>query len=523
MSVWPLSVRFEQRRGHVMIVECDPPLSRSEINETQLRMLQHCEAASLLPLEIEECDGQVSLRFSLAGSRRLAEATRAVRWSMSEMMEALCRLADTLEECRMIMLDAERVRLQDEFIFIGNDVGDIRFTYLPLAEPRFSMTSSSWKEDLERLVVRWMMRVKEPDGPAFQQVLRLISSAEFVPAALSRFGKRYLAEAWGGEEPPFAAADCEPEPVPVSEPKTGSRQGEAKPRGRSWDLLQPATGDAQPVSELWGEPRAFPFDAERRGPDAPRAVREQGPPDVGRWRTLIGCASLLTLAATWKFVYLDRPGEQQLLVSACLTLIAGAAVLLFWNGPPWRYRSRSGAPAEPGPREIEAAFRDFPDEKPSEEAGWRPPGFPVPEKLPDRAPAAVRAEGRGAAPDTTWISEQERTAYLDGPISPGPEEYHLIWKSGGEQLRISLRGDSFVIGRSEEAADHVDETAGVSRAHVEFVRVSGQWKVKDLGSRNGTRLNDRPMAPYELYPLQAGDCIAPARSQYIFQPALAGH
>lgn len=76
-----------------------------------------------------------------------------------------------------------------------------------------------------------------------------------------------------------------------------------------------------------------------------------------------------------------------------------------------------------------------------------------------------------------------------------------------------------MIGRSAEAAQHIDETMGISRAHVELVKVSEQWKVKDLGSRNGSRLNDKPMAPYELYSLQIGDCLTLANSQYRFQQA----
>jgi hypothetical protein len=48
------------------------------------------------------------------------------------------------------------------------------------------------------------------------------------------------------------------------------------------------------------------------------------------------------------------------------------------------------------------------------------------------------------------------------------------------------------------------------------VRISEQWKVKDLGSRNGSLLNDMPMAPYELYILHEGDRLTLADSQYRF-------
>jgi len=45
----------------------------------------------------------------------------------------------------------------------------------------------------------------------------------------------------------------------------------------------------------------------------------------------------------------------------------------------------------------------------------------------------------------------------------------------------------------------------VSKEHAEFVLVSGRWHVRDLGSRNGSRLNGRPLAQAE--PIQPGDTI----------------
>uniref|UniRef100_UPI003B8A819D FHA domain-containing protein n=1 Tax=Cohnella rhizosphaerae TaxID=1457232 RepID=UPI003B8A819D len=58
---------------------------------------------------------------------------------------------------------------------------------------------------------------------------------------------------------------------------------------------------------------------------------------------------------------------------------------------------------------------------------------------------------------------------------------------------------------------------GISRAHLEMLRRQGKWLAKDLGSRNGSWLNGSPMAPYEAYPLEAGDCLQMAGSIYRFR------
>lgn len=522
-----------------MIVEREPPLTRAEINETQLRMLKRCEIPGLLPMELDECDGQVSLRYSLNGTRMLSEALRVSHWTMVEMMEALCRLAGALEECRLYLLDADRIRLRDEFIFVGRDWHDLRLTYLPIDMPTLYRA-----DDLERLIVRWTMRVKEPEGQVLQQVLRLVATDGFVPSALGRYAKRYLTEAqrsdkaerFGspGQTGPAAAAPSAATPVamPFAEPRA-----ERPKANRSWDLLQPVSGDPRPISELWGDsppeprPKSFGFAVSGRKevPSRPPGQAEKKSSDDGRRRIWIGCAALFALALAWKFVYLDHPTRQSLLVALGITLGLGAAALFLWNGRPFRRETDPDAGDRPSVREIEEAFHPVDEAAPGR---WRLPGA-----IADRSSGARRDEyesdnapdpfeARPGAntpesarePGTTWLDARpDQTALLERWDAGEAEGFCLVWKTKDRESRIPLQGQSFVIGRSAEAAQHVDDTMGISRAHVEFVRVSDRWKVKDLGSRNGTRLNDEPMAPYELYALREGDVLTLARSRYSFE------
>jgi len=498
-----------------MVVERDPPFARTDLNETQLRMLKECEIPGLLPMEIEECDGQVSLRYLLSGTRMLSEAMRSTRWSMAEMAGAICKLAEAMEECRLYLLDADRIRLHDEFIFVGEHWHDLKFVYLPIDVP-----SMHRPDDLERLIVRWMTRVSEPDGQALQQVLRLVASEGFTPSVLSRYAKQYLAETAGGSK-------AAPRNIPVSfspvvTPVTQHKPNPPKP-SRPWDLLQPESGDLQPVSELWGDDRE-PLSVNSNGgihaDSGKRDGNGLGTVDIGRWRIVVACIAVIAIAFSWKFIYLGHPSQQMLLFCLCLTLIVGAVALMLWNGPPNRKKAeRDVMPDDPNIREIEEAFQSHSHAR--HDHNYERSEYP-------RFPALRRSEAREEAPglhdrdrnseETSWISSShDQTALLDQGQSSKQQAYYLVWKTEGNSRRIPLQGNSLVIGRSSDAAQHVDEAAGISRAHLEFVRVSEQWKVKDLGSRNGTRLNDKSMAPYELYALQRGDCLTLARSQYQFQ------
>jgi len=67
-----------------------------------------------------------------------------------------------------------------------------------------------------------------------------------------------------------------------------------------------------------------------------------------------------------------------------------------------------------------------------------------------------------------------------------------------------LDADSLLIGRSSRCAIHLPDGT-VSKEHAEIVRDGGAWRVRDLGSRNGTRVNGRESR--EPVALRAGDRI----------------
>ncbi|HTM58105.1 MAG TPA: SpoIIE family protein phosphatase [Candidatus Udaeobacter sp.] len=72
-----------------------------------------------------------------------------------------------------------------------------------------------------------------------------------------------------------------------------------------------------------------------------------------------------------------------------------------------------------------------------------------------------------------------------------------------DQLKIwPLDQASLVIGRSSRCAIHLPDGT-VSKEHAEIVRTGEEWRVRDLGSRNGTRVNGREAV--EPIALRAGD------------------
>ena len=80
---------------------------------------------------------------------------------------------------------------------------------------------------------------------------------------------------------------------------------------------------------------------------------------------------------------------------------------------------------------------------------------------------------------------------------------------------IAISKDRFLIGRNRH---EVDGTVGgnpmVGRIHCQVEYTDSGYTIRDLESRNGTKLNGEPILPGTDYPLQNGDMVSLAGTEY---------
>src|ERR1700690_509232 len=92
----------------------------------------------------------------------------------------------------------------------------------------------------------------------------------------------------------------------------------------------------------------------------------------------------------------------------------------------------------------------------------------------------------------------------------------LIQCPDGQMKTVPLAGARLSIGRSSAAELCFPEDAGLSRQHFAFEASGDEWTVQDLGSKNGTFVNNIPLKARLI--LKPGDRITAGHLVIVFSP-----
>lgn len=511
---------FVRDGGTYMILEAKEGLKPEQLNRVQRAMLASVTVPNLLRLDIREVDYQISLHYDITGKRMLSQCLRSDKIGMPEFYGLLLQVVAVLEDSKRYMLSPSGFLLDETHIFVEEPLssGSLYFTYVPWKEIPAALPLSQM---LLSLITRLLTCVTHVEGDGIPQLIRLCGDELFSLGELKKMLLRLLLD-----EPdikPESNAEARRTSTTVKEPLP--RLSEPSPSFPRSAVVREYLPLREPVeSGTWAGSAVNDVNVKREewaGLDEKASPRE-----IQIKPTYLVLGVLLLDALCWKLLYFDRPGAFGLSLSIAVTVLLGATGFVLWR------KLRSSAAVEEEAEETvleeapEALFYNrniealessdvFPARSSVESFV---PRTELSYEMPESAAAASESEPEvGGSPPTVLLSRSMLQGQ-DRSLNGRSPHYFLdrFEEGGGVSERIPLTPGSFVIGRSEEIVQYVENTAGVSRAHVEILVTSRGCLLKDLGSKNGTRLNGESVAPYKEYPLQADDTFYLAETSFKF-------
>jgi hypothetical protein len=142
----------------------------------------------------------------------------------------------------------------------------------------------------------------------------------------------------------------------------------------------------------------------------------------------------------------------------------------------------------------------------------------VEQHTPPRRETMLRPQRTGGQEATVAAADYARAAGHQGQDSraaPRPASPCLyVTRGPHEGQEFAVGSLPALIGRETEATIQLERDPAVSRRHAELYEQDGMLWLRDLGSRHGTLVNERPAADQELVP---GDTIQVGSSQLVYK------
>jgi len=589
--MYGLTRDFVRNGGAFMVLEKADGLRMEELSRVQMGMLSSNQIPRLLPVHVREVDRNVTLQYDISGYKMLSQMLKSSKIKLRVLYGLLFQLADVFTECRQYMLEPRKLLIQEEYLFIKGsfEQGELGMVYVPIMD---TVEADSTPQQFRELVIRLMAHVQELQGEGIQRVLQLCDNEHWDIRQLRELLLELYADEQesGGNAAFLASRKSDAVGDRRGNPHSSITERDNTPAtGDSWqyqyshsvpnasmepqlNFRQPQKTNASEVEDISVGSRTFPgrrssgqsaldgssaMDKGLSNPyDSLEHVDGKMEDKSGSSKVtyiILGC--MVAMALVWRFIYMEQPGQTQMILSTIISLGLIGVAGWTWKRKgnlqnnaenkrsfsfnlgkkkgkqtedeeelfqeSWRWNS-ADKPGERVNRTAESAseggnahFR-FQNEHLTPEHS-EPPFFQYKDETGASTSELIRHDAVAEATvNLQNLAGGNGNVITGGPVIPS---FYLERRSGSgdQQERMDVQGASFVIGRSVDMVQWVDTATGVSRAHVELSRNKSGYVIKDLGSVNGTILQGNILAPYKEYPLADGDTFTLAESVYTYR------
>jgi hypothetical protein len=513
-SIYGFHYDYIRHRGTCLVLSRTDTLRYEQFERIELRMMEANEIPGLLPFEVEEIDLNVKLRYEITGKRMLSQWMKTGRFTLEAYYRFLLKCAGTIDDSKTYMLREDGYWLHEHFMFIDGDSPDEpMLVYVPI---RIADAKPPVREQFKELALRLSACIGQIEGSGYSALLSALHRDTYEFHEIRKLLGTLLSSETANEYRSDHNENLGKE-VPAAWQAAAEAEPDTRMQAPSWIHAVSDHGDRMQAPGLAS---AEAIDSIDPGQHAAPNERE---PLTGRQRLLGGAAAGAGLLLLWSF-YPPAADEGLLSIWTGLTILM-LDMLFVWAllRPNWLGKGKLHALAQTysamEEREMTGLTSYLPAPIKNEQKAVSRVAVGSAEGVYERS-AGLGAEA--ATPprrqDATVLLRPEAFAATEQPAEEKAADRlpELEAHKGGAVERIRLTRDRFVIGRERGVVDYTEDTAGVSKLHVEIVREDTEYFAKDLGSKNGTLWNHEPMVPYKWYPLKDGASLQVVNTRFVF-------
>ncbi|MGN8645406.1 DUF6382 domain-containing protein [Gracilibacillus sp. HCP3S3_G5_1] len=507
-KIYGLTCDFEQQQGHFMTLfrEEPTPIHSDELAKIQVNMIKANSIDHVLPLEVQEIDFYVKFYYDISSKKMLSHYVRENAITMHELYELLYEIGSVIKSSKEFMLDEQQYVLHEEFIFVGESIKELYLTYIPLKEIK---QKPDLHQEFRELFFRLVGSVTELSGDGVQKLTSYLNGSNFqLDDLLKRLDSLRKNNVSRQPAPP---------PKPVDMP--------AKIEKKRIDYAKPTVASSNKQnknSQSKSAPKNTPVKTERKVKkkepviQVEEEIMEETTERKAPSPIIVGCLALLGIAIIWR-MYMSFPNEGVFYISIGLSLAVLAACYYFLMVYP--KATKKVKPTEKSNKnKVHSNLKK--EKKVTASQGISPRQVDSLENSSLRKQEKPEVNSanyfQNLNMETTLLSQPDSTVALDNSIQAVDTIAYLDVDRNGEIETIPLNSESFIIGRQNEGVNYVEDSIGISRAHLEIINNGTSFTVKDLGSKNGSKLNEERMVAYKSYPLKDGDQLKMAKVTYTF-------
>lgn len=492
--IYDLNYDFIQQHGHYMVFteKNNRLIENDDLVPLQMKMIRSNAIPFFVPMSVEEMDFKIRLHYDITSKKMFSVYLKEKALSSTDFYSWFLRIIEVLEDSPLYLLDKNRYVLKEDFIFIGRDTQDIFLTYLPL---KGISGKGTIEEELKELLTHVASQTDGLKGSEFKSILQYVDDPAFNLNDLKKL-----------------IVKLQTDQIPLDHLQDELTDHSKVPQAELQDFPEPQPQFIhEQEQEFFIPPQSISNSEELPENDF---SEESNPTMSQREKIMIFAFAAILLASIWKLKTF-LPSNYSMDLCSGLSILVLTVVYVYLKK--WRpgYRktiAESAATIEEEADGLEDYKHSMPlyPEVESTPLLWK--------DTPENQAPLLNNENyyEHLNENTTFLHQSDDTVMLSSEAHEAGFPY-LIKKQNGETEKINLSNSTFVIGRNPEAVQLVLESANVSRTHLEINAMDHEYSIKDLGSKNGSLLNEQVLVPYKIYSLKDQDRIIIGDVQFSFQ------